>query len=431
MRKYLLILAACCLTACHSEGTPLDNKDEKEIPLSPGGSGDKTNKPKGIWIDAHANLSRFKDKATITSYMEKIKDTGFNEIYLDVKPGIGHALYNSDILPKLTTWGTETVNRDFDYLGFWLEEAERLDIDVIATISTLGYGNTKDRQGLVYTDSRWNGKTQVMLPANNDPNALIDIRDKNNVDAAMLNPCLPEVQNLVLSVVEEIITKYPKLKGLCLDYCRWYDGNCGFGDATIHAFEAYSGKTVTNKNDIITASGGIGSLYKEWIEFRSLAVTNLITNIRSKIKSIHPEMELQLWASADWASRYSVGQNWASKKFTPEASPRYTVTYNKTGFADQLEVFVLGAYAEIVWKKDNPGSVWSVENFVDTYNDFTKGDCKVYGSIQSYQYDDAGLSDAIYLCMKRTDGLMIFEMSHVINGNSWDKIKAAIKRVEK
>lgn len=33
--------------------------------------------------------------------------------------------------------------------------------------------------------------------------------------------------------------------------------------------------------------------------------------------------------------------------------------------------------------------------------------------------------------MKRTDGLMIFEISHVINNNSWADIKEAIKRIEK
>ena len=432
MRKYLLMLALCCLAACHSEGTTLDNNDEKEIPLTPGGSEESVKKPKGIWIDAHANLSTLATKANITRYIEMIKDAGFDRIYLDVKPGIGYALYKSDILKPLTKWGNEQPVRDYDdYLGFWLQEAERLDLDVIATISTLGFGATKERQGVVYDDHKWDGKTQFALPSNNNPNALIDIRDQTDVDAAMLNPCLPEVQEFVVSIVQEIITKYPKLKGLCLDYCRWFSGNHGFGDATIRGLETYSGKTVTNKNDIITATGGIGPMYKYWIEYRSAAVTNLITNIRAKVKSIHPEMELQLWASAQWSSRLSVGQNWASKTYIPTPDSRYTSTYNTTGFANQLEVFVLGAYAEAVWIKDNPGSEWSVENFVDTYDNFIKGDCKVYGSIQNYQYDAKGLSDAIYLCMKRTDGLMIFELSHVIRTGAWNNLKEAIKRVEK
>ena len=43
MRKYLLMFALGCLTACHSDGTTLDNNDEKEIPLSPNESEEKIN----------------------------------------------------------------------------------------------------------------------------------------------------------------------------------------------------------------------------------------------------------------------------------------------------------------------------------------------------------------------------------------------------
>lgn len=386
-------------------------------------------KPIQMWIDAHANFSRFARKETITSYMKKLKETGFTEVYVDVKPGIGYALYDSDILPPLTKWDHEVVNRDWDYLGFWIEEAERLDMKVIASLSVMGYGYTRTKEGLIYDDSSWDGKTQVEMPDNN-PDHLVDIRNQTGVDAAMLNPCLPEVQSFILSIIEEIATKYPKLKGICLDYCRWYGGNYGFGDATIHAFETYSGLTVTNRNDIITSTGGIGPLYSRWIEFRTMTITQLITNIRSKIKSINPEMELHVWSSAHWKSRYSVGQNWASKDYKPTSSGIYTETYHKTGFADQIDVFSLGAYAENVWKSENPQSDWSVENFVTTYYNYTKGDCRVYGSIGTYAYGNkaSAISDAVYLCLKNTDGLMVFEISHVINNNQWNAIKEGIKR---
>ncbi|GHS92751.1 S-layer protein [Bacteroidia bacterium] len=360
----------------------------------------------------------------------KSNTSSLHEVYVDVKPGIGYALYNSDILPKLTKWDNETVTRDWDYLGYWLEEAERLDIKVIASISTLGFGYTRKKEGLIYDSRTWDGKTQVRM-GNNNPNTLIDMRDEENVDAAMLNPCLPEVQSFVISIIGEIATKYPKLKGICLDYCRWWGSDYGFSDATIAAFETYSGQTVTSKNNILTSGGAPGAQYNKWIEFRTMTITNLVTNIRSKIKTVNPKMELHLWASADWASRYGVGQNWASKKYVPTAWV-YTSDYSKTGFADQLDVFSLGAYADAVWKSENPNSVWSVENFVTTYSNFTMGDCKVNGSINTPAYGSnaSRLSDAIYLCLKNTDGLMVFEVSHVINFNQWAAIKDGISRVE-
>lgn len=184
------------------------------------------------------------------------------------------------------------------------------------------------------------------------------------------------------------------------------------------------------KNEIITSTGGVGPLYSRWIEFRSMTITQLITDIRTKIKSINPQMELHFWSSAHWKSRYSVGQNWASKDYTPVSSDIYTETCHKTGFADQIDVFSLGAYAENVWKSENPQSDWSVENFVTSYSNYTKGACKVYGSIGTYAYEDrsSAISDAVYLCLKNTKGLMVFDISHVINHNQWNAIREGIKR---
>jgi len=437
MIKYSLwlVIVFFSTVACSCSDNKKPDDDLPEIPTGPGGTGNTGEKSIQLWIDAHANFTRLETKASITSFLQKIKETGFNEVYVDVKPGIGYALYDSKILPQLTKWGPLTVNRDWDYLQFWIDEAERFDIKVIASISTLGFGSTSYKEGVVYDSNNWDGKTQMAM-VNNNPNNIEDIRNRSGVDAAFLNPVLPEVQALVISIVEEIVTKYPKLKGLCLDYCRWYNNgegrNYGFEDATLSAFETWSGVKLTNGNEIIRADGGVGIHYSKWIEFRSLTITNLIASIRSKIKAVNPNMELHLWASAHWTSRYGVAQNWASKKYIPSGE-QYTATYNQTGFADQLDAFSLGAYAEAVWRSEAPGSDWSVENFVTTYTKYILGDCKVYGSIGSYSYGGraTAVSDAVYLCLKHTDGVMVFELSHVINGNQWDAIKKGIDRVIK
>ncbi|MDR1518180.1 MAG: family 10 glycosylhydrolase [Dysgonamonadaceae bacterium] len=430
MKKVLIILL-CFHISC-SKGTDTPNSiDPPDIPVNPVVPPVVVTKPVQMWVDAHANFSRFKDKSNIVTYLEKMKSVGFNEVYVDVKPGIGYALYNSDILPRLTKWGTETVTRDWDYLGVWIEEADKVGIKVIASISTLGYGVTNLKEGLIYSDHKWDGKTQMTM-VGNDPTKIADMRDQEGVDAAMLNPVLPEVQQFVISIVEEIVTKYPKLKGVCLDYCRWWNTNYGFSDATIAAFEANSGLKLNSRNDIITATGGQGPQFKKWIEFRTATITNLVTSTRNKVKAVNPKMEFHLWAGADWEGRCQVGQNWASRKYKPTDSV-YTDTYNETGFADVLDVFSMGAYTEHVWKTEYPGSIWTVENFVTRYSNFTMDDCKVNGSIASYAYGSkpTALSDAVYLCLKNTDGIMVFELSHVINFNQWDTLKSAIERVFK
>lgn len=430
MKKIFFIVIISFLISCNTHKGDDTFIDTPDIPLEPIVP-EVIIKPKSVWVDAHANFSRLSTKSAISSYLIKMKEVGLNEVYVDVKPGIGYALYDSDILPQLEQWGDESVIRDWDYLGYWLEEAQRLEIDVIATISTLGYGNSTNKDGLIYNDPKWIGKTQMAMLDPSNPNNIVDIRNQTGVDAAMLNPCLPEVQSFIISIVQEIATKYPKLKGICLDYCRWYGANYGFGNETIASFSAYIGENVSNKNDIITKSGGVGRLYNKWIEFRSMTINNLVTNIQSSLKVINPNIELHFWASAHWKSRYTVGQNWASKNYIPTTSSIYTSTYNKTAFADKLDVFVLGAYADAVWVQENPNSDWSVENFVKTYGNYVKGDCTVYGSIAAYAHDKKAISDAVYLCLKNADGLMIFDLSHVIDKSTWSGIKDGIDRIEK
>lgn len=443
LKKYLWALAAVTaagFASCSDDDDfdPFAEVPEPPIPVYT--PGERVVKPKAMWIDCHANFTRLATKAGIDAELKKIKTYGMNLIYLDVKPGNGYALYKSDILPYCNTFLNLTVERDYDdYLGYFLEKCEELGIDVIGSIGAMGWGmQTKDlTQGYIYDTGRWNqwkNKVQVRSDTN-DPNKLVPIYEDREIQAVtMLDPMYPEVQDLLVSAVSEIVTKYPKLKGICLDYLRYANnegGWFGMSDDNMRGYAEYWGESAPEHTEIVTETGGIGPKFAKWIEFRSMTVTNLLKRIRETAKAINPDCEIQLWAGADWVNRYSVGQNWASKRYKPTGAP-YTDTYNETGFADLLDVFVTGAYANAVWKSENPGSIWNVEYFVNTWNDYIMDDCKCYGSIAAYAYGNnfKAQSDATYLCLKNTDGYMNFELSHVNNFNLWNATLDGIQRYE-
>ena len=48
-----------------------------------------------VTIAADANFMRFSDRDSITWYLEKCHETGFNHVVLDVKPNYGKVLYRS------------------------------------------------------------------------------------------------------------------------------------------------------------------------------------------------------------------------------------------------------------------------------------------------------------------------------------------------
>lgn len=392
-------------------------------------------KPKAMWIDVHANFNRLSTKAGIDAELQKIHDNGFNMIYLDVKSGNGYALYKSDFLPYCNQYADLSVTRDYDdYLGYFIEKCDDLGIDIVASICATGWGYQQygQKQGFVFDNwTEWGDKVQmrsdednheITVPITNDPAQAI----------TMLDPMYPEVQDLILNTIKEVVTKYPKLKGISLDYLRYANndkGWFGMGDNNMKGFAEYWNESVPDHLEIVTASGGVGPKFAKWIEYRASVVTGVLQRIHDTVKSINPDCEIHLWAGADWSNRYTVGQNWASKRYVPKGS-QYTDTYNKTGFADLLDVFVIGAYTQSVWKKENPQSIWSVENFVKSWNFYIMDDCRGYGSIATYAHDKEALSDATYLCLAYTDGYMNFELSHINNGDKWGAALDGMKRYE-
>lgn len=435
--RFLLMLCTAlvpCFMACSDDGVKEpDNVKEPPLPtIVPAGTNIK---PKALWIDVHANFQRLATKAGIDAELKKIKNCGFNMIYLDVKAGNGYALYKSDILPYCNKFGNLSVSRDYDdYLGYFLERCDELNIDVVASVCAMGWGaqDKNVRQGYVFDNwDQWKNKVQ-MRSDSADPTKIVPITDDDGQAYAMLDPMYPEVQQLLVSVISELVTKYPGLKGVSLDYLRYANNNGGWfgmGDNNMKGFAEYWDEDVPDHLDIVTASGGQGPKFQQWLEYRASVVTGLLAKVRHAVKSINPDCEIHLWAG-EWQGRYSVGQNWASKRYKPQ-SYLYTETYNRTGFADLLDVFILGAYCEKVWESENPGSIWSVEYLCKTWNDFIMGDCKCYGSIGIYALTNEQISDATYVCLKNTDGYMNFELSHINAGtNRWSATCDGIRRYE-
>ena len=438
--KYIFAAAAMTFAACGGGSDEPLPDDPEPVPPVPGGDTptETVVKTKAMWIDCQANFDVLSKKAGIDSELKKIKDAGLNTIYLDVKSGNGYALYKSDFIPYCNKYLYLTAQRDYDdYLAYFLEKCEEMEMDVIASVVATGWGVNYGgiQQGFIYDDpGKWLSKVQVRCDADN-PDRLSTMMEDELQPVIMLDPADPEVQDLIVRTVRELVTKYPKLKGVCIDYMRY--GTCdtggwyGMSDFDLQDYSRYWNEGVPQRSEIIESATTFGPKFAKWIEYRSMVVTNVMERIHDTVKSINPDCEIHLWSSSHWDSRFYNGQNWASRKYTPPVGIQYTSTYSKTGFAHLLDVFVTGAYVEDVWSSDLPGSIWTVEHFVKDWKTYLKGDCRCYGSIAAYLLDDTSHADATYLCLNNTDGYMTFELSHVNTRNLWDSIKKGIKRYEK
>ena len=171
-------------------------------------------------------------------------------------------------------------------------------------------------------------------------------------------------------------------------------------------------------------------LYTQWWEFRSGVIRDFIAEVRTLIERTQPGVKLEYWAASWLHAIYTQGQNWASPRsrfHEAYLDDWATPTYNRTGFADLLDVFITGTYLEKVWGMDDPESI--EYGLARSLKD-VDGDCAVYGSLYAQNHVDQ-FEDAVYLCLSRTDGVMVFDIIQVIENDLWDDIKRGIDRAEK
>ncbi len=389
-----------------------------------------TEKPKYLWMCGDANFDRFATKDSITYYLEKAKETGFNNVVVDVKPVDGKVLYKSKIVPEQTCADTLVVERDWDFLEYAVSEAHRLGLKVTATACIFPIGSPMENKGLCYEDSTFDGRTCIEYRPDG---TLGDIRDNPSKVGAFLNPVRQDSRDYALSVLKEIVGNYD-IDGLALDYCRFPDMESDFSDVSREAFESYLGKKVENwPADIFTYDKDgervPGQYYKEWLAFRANVIADFIHTVSDTVKAIKPDLELNYWAGSWIHAIEKNGQNWSSPRSEwCKKYPYGTDEYQKAGFAPYLDNFIVGAYLERVYGADDNESVEYALNRADS---IIMGDCHVIGSIQSLNHsadaaDPHNLVNAVKCCLEYSERLMLFDIVHIINRNQWDQIKQGI-----
>ena len=385
-------------------------------------------KPLVMWIDASANFQRFEKKSDIKAILKRAHTYGINGIVVGVKPGNGRALYESEFLQPCTVLGGAKIERDYDYLEFILQTAKNMGMRVEASASVMVMGMNGSKAGALFDDDYFKDLECIEYL----PDGLHKISETGQFGA--INPCHPKTVAYIKRMLTEIFSnpKYAALDGFCLDYCRYMDANSDFSDYSRACFEEYIGKSVENwPQDIYYYKEGVtnrgdytpGPLYNQWIVWRAKVIHDIISECRETIKSIRPDADLSVWAAA-WYPLPHTGQNWASPRYTLVDSYWWSnQEYHKTGFADQLDYFQLGAYYDKVL---GYGSNNTVEFAINNAKQIIKGDCPMWGtfSVANGEFD---VQTAVKLCLTQTDGCMVFDLCHIASWQHWSKIKAGAR----
>lgn len=408
-------------------------------------------KPLFMWFDCEANYARLSQPDSIDYYLTKIHDMGFNDVVVDVKSIMGEVLYKSNIAPYMGEWEGTTRSEDYDMLGHFIKSGHKLGMNVYASLNVFAGGHNTFNRGIIYGEHPewqsivwWQGKTMPISEMKWNYNG-------------MLNPANPEVQQYELDILKEFARKYNDVDGIIFDRVRYDNITSDFSPLSKQLFEEYSGESVENfpddiiywqKDDKGEYEWREGKQFKKWVEWRASVIKGFVEKAHSELKAINPKLAIGDYTGAWYPSYYHVGVNWASKDYDPSKEFDWaTPEYKNTGYAELLDIYMTGLYYTLVTKAevdsaqeavgqrteagmDNSRNYWyCIEGGAELVKEITHGAAPVIGSIyvEQYEGDAEQFSKAVAQAIKSTDGLMLFDIVHIINRNWWQPLADGIE----
>ncbi|MGM9791254.1 MAG: alpha amylase family protein [Candidatus Cryptobacteroides sp.] len=455
MKNKVLILASLLiLAACTKQG-----KEPPEInwggePSAPEVSDSLRANDAYVWVSCEGNWEEFANsRDNIARDVAKLKESGFTDLVVDVRPTNGGVLFKSSHAKpqtRMDCWtsaGYRFINRtaDFDYLQAFIDEGHKAGLRVHAVINTFvggclcPYGLGSD--GMLFEDSSKKGWASVVNTADGLVSTMDLLDDSVDYGAKFLSPINPEVQDYVLGIIADLAAY--DVDGIILDRCRFddYSLQSDFCDLMKSGFEEYCGKSISNwPSDVMKPgqsafNGSTTSLQKQWLEFRAKVIHDFVVKAADKVHSIKPEMKFGCYVGGWYSSYYYSGVNWASPKYDPKADGYYWAgsNYKDFGYADHCDYMFIGAYA-------SSGSIygsgeWSMEGFCKQAKRLFKGDVPFAGGPDignGSGFENGGqgalMDDIVEACMgNSTAGMFFFDLCHIRMYNYWDDIKNAIE----
>ena len=270
------------------------------------------------------------------------------------------------------------------------------------------------------------------------------------------NPALPAVQDHEIAIFKEVAQKYD-FDGLLLDRGRYDNIQSDFSDFSRREFEAYIGKKLDRFPEDVYAweedgDGGWrridGPYFKQWIEWRASVIYNFFKRTKEELKAVKPGLKFGAYTGAWYPSYFEVGVNWASNTYDPSQDFAWaTPGYKNYGYAELLDIFTNGNYYWNVTVDEYRRSNGLHKN--ETDSEMSKGDhlsveggCRYsrrllggrpfFGGmyVEDYKRDTTRFKRAVEMNLRESDGLMVFDIVHIINRDWWGPLQRAVSAYE-
>lgn len=244
-----------------------------------------------------------------------------------------------------------------------------------------------------------------------------------------VNPHHPEVQQRLLEMVTEVLTRYP-LDGIVFDdRLRYAAINADFSEATRRGFEEWLGRAITWPDDVLRCDVSFpgmvvrwlpGPCMDAWLAWRALHLRNWVARAAAAARAARPSATVGAYVGSWYGDYPPLGANWAADDF--QAGFRFlTDTFRQTGFAGLLDWISPGCYYGMPTIADASRLGYALGATVEAAgqlaNRAANSQTWVYAGISLEKYDrnPDGLARALQAAAASTQGVMVFDLSHKID----------------
>ncbi len=237
---------------------------------------------RAIWLD-RGTIVRSQNERGLAQIFDRLAQAGINTVFFETV-NAGYTIYPSQVAPQ-----QNPLIRGWDPLAAAVKLARERGMELHAWVWTFAAGNRRHNQ-ILNLDPDYPGPILAVHPdwaGYDNRGQMIPLGQGK----PFLDPANPQVQQYLLRLFEEIVTRYP-VDGLQLDYIRYpFQDEAafktyGYGQAARRQFQQLTGV------DPVNISPSQQQLWQKWIEFRTEQVNNFVAQVSQKLRSKRPDLIL-------------------------------------------------------------------------------------------------------------------------------------------
>ena len=294
----LAALVAALLLACTPDDLASGSRVAAELPPQspPAPAMSRAPLARGLWILAEGGVRVLEDVQRIAPLLDRAERLGTTDLFVQVYRG-GRAFYpGPDFVER-----APLADRGVDSLAILLAEAQRRGLRVHAWVNVLSLSTRRDARLLEVL-----GRDAILV--DRQGRSILDYPDfdlpepdrrfyRMGTRGLYLDPALPSVREYLLATYLDLVTRYPELDGLHLDYIRhpgvlpFSPGSrfgvgleFGYGETSRARYRAETG----NPDPIEGAAPGTVRAANEWDAWRRQQLTSLVEQIAAVTRAARP-----------------------------------------------------------------------------------------------------------------------------------------------